>query len=141
MPSERIAALIAKIKQTRFPQPPLLPVVTENGVPLNSSRRAENLHLLRTFLNARQEDMVAMLALSSQSFFSQVERGEKTLASWEARQIEKAIGLPEGWFERNNATSLFLSPKEFDLIVELRNSNDEVTDAVLALLLTFRKKE
>lgn len=141
MSSGRIAELIEKIRANRYPAPPPPPVATENGVPLNPARRAENLHLLRTFLNARQEDMVTMLSLSSQSYFSQVERGEKTLASWEARQIEQAIGLPDGWFERNNATSLFLSPKEFDLIVELRNVGADTADAVLTLLRALKQKE
>lgn len=141
MSSSRIAELIAKIRANRYPPPPPPPVATENGVPLNPTRRADNLHLLRTFLNARQDDMVTMLSLSSQSYFSQVERGEKTLASWEARQIEQAVGLPEGWFERNNATSLFLSAKEFDLIVELRNAGSDTVDAVLSLLRALRAKE
>ncbi len=81
-----------------------------------------------------------MLNLSSQSYFSQVERGQKTLASWEARQIEQKIGLPEGWFERNNATSLFISSTEFELIVELQRANAEAANAVLGLLRALNAK-
>jgi hypothetical protein len=90
--------------------------------PLDRSRRAENLRLLRAYMNVLQEDLSKTLRLNSQPYYSTVERGKKQLAESEARRIETNFGLPPGWMDRNNIDGLLLSRVELELINELRDA-------------------
>lgn len=110
----------------------------QSEVQSTPERRAENLRLLRAFLNATQEDLTGLLNLGSQSYYSSVERGTQTLTAGEARRVEKDLGLPECWLERNNANSLFLSSAELDLILELRRSSVDATSSFVAAISAIR---
>lgn len=135
----RLQELLAKIKASRFPIAKSLPVTTtQQGAPLNPERRAENLRLLRAFLNADQTEMSELLRLGSQSYYSTVELAKKQLAAGDARRIEKDLDLPDGWFERNNADSLFLSQAELNLIMELRHSDPEATLLLVSAVKAVR---
>lgn len=142
--SSRIDGLLARIKQSRLAaaQPPVepRPRAAGNGFPLCPERRGENLRLLRAFLNnPPQTDLAEALGLGSQSNYSSVERGEKPLTAAKARRIEKDLDLPGGWLERNNADSLFLSPEELDLVLELRRSSVEATLSLTSVVQAIRQ--
>jgi len=135
----RLQEFLAKIKASRFPVVKLMPVATtQQGAPLNPERRAENLRLLRAFLNADQTDMAELLRLGSQSYYSTVELAKKQLTAGDARRIEKDLDLPDGWLERNNADSLFLSQTELDLLLELRRSDSEATLSLVSAVKAVR---
>lgn len=135
----KLQELLAKIKASRVPVVMAPPVTTtQRSAPLNPERRAENLRLLRAFLNEDQTDMTELLRLGSQSYYSTVERGEKQLTAGEARRIEEDLDLPSSWLDRNNADALFLSQAELDLILELRQSSPEAALSVVSAVRAVR---
>ena len=131
----RLQEFLAKIKTSSVPYCKPLPART---VPLNPDRRAENIRLLRAFLSADQANMAKLLKLGSQSYYSTIECERTALDEKNARRIEEELGLPSGWFERNNADSLFLSPVELDLILELRRSDPKATQSLVSAVQAVR---
>lgn len=105
-------------------------------IDLNPDRRADNLRLLRAYINAHQDSFVEILKLGSQSNYSKIERGESPLGSESARHIESELGLPIGWLERNNSDAIFLSNDEFQLIQTVRHAP---ADATIALVDAIKK--
>jgi transcriptional regulator with XRE-family HTH domain len=95
---------------------------SEHGIDYNADRRAENLRILRAFLNATQDEQASLLGIASQPQYSQLERGEQGLESDEARQMERALGIPEYWLDRVNAQALFMTQDELSLINEIRRA-------------------
>lgn len=138
--STKIQELLAKIKRTQLPVVQVQAASTEHeqGGGHSPDQRAENLRLLRAFLNANQDDLSELLKLGSQSRFSIFERGEKNLPASEARRIEKDLELPSHWLDRNNSDALFLSPTEISLIRALRCSAPDATSALIDAVKKIR---
>ena len=101
---------------------------------LDSSRRGENLRLLRSYLNVTQEQFVEALLLRSQGECSRIERGDVDVGDAKARMIELDLGLAIGWLDRNNGEALFLKNDEIQVIKELRKFPDKATNALCVLL-------
>lgn len=108
------------------------------AVELNPMRRSENLRLLRAYMSATQAVFSRFLKVSSTSMYSTYETGRNILPDRDARRIESDLGLPKGWFERNHADDLFLSPDEVELVAELRRSPPNATKALLNAIRVIR---
>ncbi len=105
---------------------------------LNPTRRSGNLRLLRTYMNADQQDFVSMLGIGSQSFYSRIERGDSQLDDRQARKIESEIDLSPGWLDRDNGQGMLVSNSEWQLIQELRNAAPEATFSLIETAKSFR---
>ncbi len=92
----------------------------EHGVNYSSEHRLENLRLLRSFFHAGQESFATLIGIRSQSQYSLIERGEQPLSTITAREIERELGIPENWLDRNNSNALFLTQDELSLVNEIR---------------------
>jgi len=112
--------------------------VISQEVDLNPDRRSDNLRLLRAYMNAHQDNFVAMLGIGSQSNYSKMETGDSLLDEVAARRIESDLGLPIGWLERNNGDAIFLSNDEFQLIKAIRQSPPEATLALTEAVKKLR---
>lgn len=141
--NEKLSALLAKIRGNQAAIPASVQQEAPREFQVDASRRSENLRLLRAYLNVRQEDLSQTLGLSSQSYYSCVERGDKNLAAWEARRMEADLDLPDGWLDRNNVDGLLLSNAELTLIRELRGASQEVvkslTDVVKGMKIASKQ--
>lgn len=124
-----------KLKRLRALSALSFPVET---IELNPVRRSENLRLLRAYMSATQSVFSRVLKISSPAMYSNYETGKKHLPAGDARRIESELGLPKGWFERNHADDLFLSPDEVELIAELRRSQPNATKAFLNAIRSIR---
>ena len=137
---ELLAKLKERFQSQREAEEKRLLTASEHGIKYDKKHRAQNLRLLRSFFNSRQEDFISLLGVRSQSQYSKLERGEDELGEYSARQIEKSIGLPERWLDRDNANLLFLSLAELSLVNEIRTINSEAVKALAGTvkLLTRR---
>ncbi|MBS0405608.1 MAG: helix-turn-helix transcriptional regulator [Proteobacteria bacterium] len=129
-----IARAKERLQSQREAEQRRLQTASEHGVKYDKKHRAENLRLLRAFFDVTQEKFISLLGVSSQSQYSKFERGEEELEARLARQIEKSIGLPEMWFDRDNANLLFLSLVELSLVNEIRVVDPEATRVLASAL-------
>ena len=111
-----------------------------DSLELDSGRRGENSRLLRSYMEATQEDFRKMLGVSSQSEYSKIERGEAALGESQVKLMELELGLAAGWFDRNNSEGLFLTNNEMVLIRELRRYPTTTTEVIVSLFKTFEPK-
>ncbi len=111
-----------------------------DSLKLDSRRRGENLRLLRSYMEASQEDFRKMLRVGSQSEYSKIERGEAALGESHVKIVELELGLAAGWLDRNNIEGLFLANNEMILIRELRKYPASTTEAIVSLFSTFESK-
>jgi hypothetical protein len=102
---------------------------------LDSTRRPDNLRLLRSFLGEQQGDFVRMLGIGSQSFYSMVENRKAMLDDSQARSIESNLSLPLGWLDRDNSLGLlYLSNENYLLIKLLKGLAPAVTASLVEML-------
>lgn len=136
-----LQAIIKKIKESRTASAiPVSPEANQSPRRPASEHRAGNLRLLRAFFNSSQQEFERCLKLGSQSSYSVYERGfdNKVLPESQARRIEREFELPEGWFDRDNADSLFLSHEELALIMGLRASSPNAITALSNTVMAIK---
>jgi transcriptional regulator with XRE-family HTH domain len=121
--------LIAKFKALRLRQQEAvqgrLRSAEEHGIQYSADYRPENLRLLRALFNAKQASFAPLLGMRNQKQYSLIETGDQPLSPDAAREIERELGIPENWLDRNNSNSLFLSQDEPSLVNEIRGVKPE----------------
>jgi transcriptional regulator with XRE-family HTH domain len=124
--AELIAGFKARLLNQKQEAHDRLQSANDHGIKYSAVYRKENLRLLREFFNASQEQFAILLGVSSQSAYSQLERGDQDLSSTTVRKIERDLGIPENWFDRDNSISLFLSQDEIALVNEVRGAKPKI---------------
>tara|TARA_R110001592_G_scaffold121_1_gene671 strand:- start:1065 stop:1382 length:318 start_codon:yes stop_codon:yes gene_type:complete len=92
-----------------------------------SSTRSENLKLIR-LMNYTHEHTAEKLksVVSNECKLSDLTNDKRPTDDHTARGIEKVLGLPKGWLDRDNMEIIkSMSQIDFDLVQKLSNISDE----------------
>lgn len=139
-----IQELIAKLKKRRLADQAAylerLSLAEIHGIDYDENRRSTNLRLLRAYFNSNQEEFATLVDIRSRSEYSKIEIGSKLLPTVNARQIERNLGIPENWLDRDNSEALFLSLGEVALIGALRNTRTDSALPLANLIKTISSK-
>jgi hypothetical protein len=96
--------------------------------------RSENLDLIR-HLNGTHERAAKKLAgLTNASYISQMATGIKEITDYDARQIEKALELPDGWMDREHLAMLGMSKLDYDIYTNVSRRPEEAKAGLLTFL-------
>jgi transcriptional regulator with XRE-family HTH domain len=94
--------------------------------------RRRNLALLRVILPVTQDDFGRAFN-RNQTEVSRLETGKDDVSDYLAKEIERGLGLPDGWLSRNNA-ELLLSAPEYEMVGALRCLDAAVAQRVTDLV-------
>ncbi len=97
--------------------------------------RSKNLDLIR-WLNTTHKKTAEKLrtVVTNPNYLSQMARGEMVIQERKARQIEKVLGLPANWMDRDNLKLLQLSSTDYELYVLLCGCPEDAKDGLIKFL-------
>lgn len=96
--------------------------------------RSRNLDLIR-WLNYGQDNTAKKLAsVTNYNYVSKMATGDMEITDRRARAIEKAVELPTGWLDRDNISTLKMSPLQSRIHALVAALPEEKQMALLKLL-------
>lgn len=101
--------------------------------------RSENLDLIR-HLNITHKNTATKLAgVTNENYIGKMARGEMEIIDYDARKIEKVLGLPDGWMDRDNLALLNMSKVDFAIYSCLRGQSETAKEGLVGFLMAATK--
>lgn len=100
--------------------------------------RSKNLDLLR-WLNHTHEFTAEKLAhITNSNYLSKMALGQMEITDHMAQEIEKALGVGEGWLDRENIAILNMSSDDFRLIQLVSRYSEKSKESLFAFLSSLK---
>jgi hypothetical protein len=97
--------------------------------------RSRNVDLIR-WLNYGHENTAKKLAtVTNANYLSKMATGDMEIGEWEARSIEKTLGFPVGWLDRDNVTLMMMTSTDFELHRLLVNYPEDAKAGLVKFLM------
>jgi len=77
-------------------------------------------------------------AVTNSNYLSKMATGDMDISDRKARTIEKTLGFPMGWLDRDNIAVVKMTATEFDLHQRINQISDESKVALRAFLLSVQ---
>ena len=96
--------------------------------------RSKNVDLIRWLNNGHENTVKRLKYVTNSTYLSKMALGDMDVGDRKARSIERSLGMPVGWLDRDNVAALNMSADEFELLQRLSSLQPEARTALLQFL-------
>ena len=98
------------------------------------SKRSENLDLLRHLNGGHKPTARKLVSVANENYISQMATGDREITDYEAKQIEIALALPDGWMDRDHLAMFGMSKLDYNIHSTIRIRPEAAKHGLLEFL-------